>query len=551
MDNTLAAALYARVSSQRQAEGLTIQSQVAAIQERIRQNGLAVDEERCFLDEGYSGSTLQRPALERLRDLAHCGGLDRLYVHSPDRLARKYAYQFLLLEELKKYDVEVIFLNHDPRNQSPEEDLLLQMQGMIAEYERAKILERTRRGRRFAAKQGKISALAHAPYGYRYVCKREGDGEARYDIVLDEARLVKEIYTWVGLEGLSLGKVARRLLDRGVPTATGKTNWDRATLRGILTRLTYTGTAKYPKTRLFPRETGRRPKNGDPRTPHREKVPRATLPEEQNSIRVPAIISQELFDAVAQRLEENRRQYRERKKGAEFLLSGLLVCGRCGSAYCGRRIPRTSGRTPYVYYRCLGTDKYRHGGEAICSNASLNGETLEASVWSNVCSLLEDPGRLRLEFERRLEQPSSDSIDGTHLEKSITQLKRRMSRLLDAYENGWLEKEDFEPRIQRVKDRLAGEQAALAECQRDCSSRDELRLLIGQFENFAEQIIDGLEQLDFATKRKLLRLLIHRIEVHQDEVRIVYKVKPHPFVLSPASRGVLQHRLCFHATASR
>jgi len=276
MDDMVRVCLYARVSSQRQADELTIQSQVAALRQRIGQEGLVLDEELCFLDEGYSGATLRRPALERLRDVVYFGGIDRLYVHSPDRLARKYAYQFLLLEELKKHDVEVVFLNHDSQNQSPEGNLLLQMQGMIAEYERAKILERTRRGRRFAARQGKVSAIAHAPYGYRYVSKHQGDGEASYGIVLDEARVVKEIFGWVGVEGLSLGKVVDRLAERGVPTATGKPRWDRSTVHGILRQPAYTGTAKYPKTRLFPRKSGRRPKRGDPPIPRRSRSPRSS-----------------------------------------------------------------------------------------------------------------------------------------------------------------------------------------------------------------------------------------------------------------------------------
>jgi site-specific DNA recombinase len=550
MDDTLNVALYARVSSQRQAEEMTIQSQVAAIRERIKQDGLLVDEAFCFLDEGYSGSTLQRPALERLRDVAYCGGMDRIYVHSPDRLARNYVYQFLLLEELKKHGVEVIFLNHDLQNQSPEGNLLLQMQGMIAEYERAKILERTRRGRRFAAKQGKVSAIAHAPYGYRYVTKAQSDGDARYDIVLDEARLVQEMFVWVGMEGLSLGDVVCRLADQGILTATGKARWDRATVRGILIQPAYTGTAKYPKTRLFPRVPGRRPKRGDPAVPRQEKVPRATSLEEQESIRVPAIVSQELFEAVADRLEENRRRHREQKKGAEFLLSGLLVCHRCGSAYCGRRMQRANRMwRPYVYYRCLGTDKSRYYGEPICTNKSVNGDQLEESVWSDVVSLLNDPGRLRREFERRLEHPPSEALDVTHLEKSIHQLKRRITRLIDAYENGWLEKSDFEPRMRRVKDRLAREQETLAQHRRNASSDDELRLLVGHFEQFAERIGDGLQQADLASKRKLLRLLIQTIEVDQDEVRIVYKVQPHPFVPSPVSRGVLQDCLSCHSVA--
>ena len=131
-------AVYARVSSQRQADELTIASQVAAIRQRVEQDQLLLEESRCFLDEGYTGSSLVRPALERVRDLAHCGAVDRVYIHSPDRLARKYVHQMLLLEEFSRQGVEVVFLNDIHEHESPEGTLLLQMQGMIAEYERAK-----------------------------------------------------------------------------------------------------------------------------------------------------------------------------------------------------------------------------------------------------------------------------------------------------------------------------------------------------------------------------------------------------------------------------
>ena len=548
MEPTLRVALYARVSSQRQADEMTVASQMAALRQRIHQDGLTIEDELCFVDEGYSGAILVRPALERLRDIAWAGGLDRLYVHSPDRLARKYAYQVVLLEELRKHGVEVVFLNHDPQDQSPEGDLLLQVQGMIAEYERTKILERTRRGRRYAARQGKVSAIAHAPYGYRYVSKQEGEGEARWDIVLEQARVVKAIFAWVALEGLSLSDVARRLAEGGVPSATGKPRWDRATVRGILTHQAYTGNAKYPKTKLFPRPNGGRSKRGDPTTPRRDKTPRPAAPEEQDTIHVPALVSEELFAAAAERLEENRRRHREQKQGAEFLLSGLLVCGRCGSAYCGRRHRSRDGQGEYIYYRCLGTDKYRHGGDVLCTNASVNGVRLEDEVWSDACALLQDPGRLRREFERRLEHPPEERFDTAHQIQAVAQLKRRIARLIDAYENGFLDKDEFQPRITAAKERLAREEAVLAEHERDATRNEDLRLLIGQFETFAAEISAGLNQADFATRRKLLRLLVHRIEVTEDEVRLIYKVQPHPFVLRPA-RGVLQDCLKFDNTA--
>jgi len=175
------AGLYARVSSDHQAKAATIDSQVAGLKERIASDGHQLDQACCFLDDGYSGRSLQRPALEQLRDAAYAGAIDRLYVHSPDRLARKYAYQVLLLEELAKAHVEVVFLNH-AIGDSPEGELLLQVQGMIAEYERAKILERSRRGKRYAARRGDVGVLSGAPHGYRYVSKRESGDDARYSV---------------------------------------------------------------------------------------------------------------------------------------------------------------------------------------------------------------------------------------------------------------------------------------------------------------------------------------------------------------------------------
>jgi site-specific DNA recombinase len=168
--NSTPAALYARVSSAQQAEAHTVASQVVALRERIAADGLPLSEALQFIDEGYSGATLVRPALERLRDLATAGALDRLYVHSPDRLARKYAYQVLLVDEFQRVGVEVIFLNRE-LGRSPEDDLLLQVQGMMAEYERAKISERHRRGKLHAARAGTVNVLSGAPYGYRYIPK--------------------------------------------------------------------------------------------------------------------------------------------------------------------------------------------------------------------------------------------------------------------------------------------------------------------------------------------------------------------------------------------
>ena len=221
-------AIYARVSSEQQASDNTIASQIEALETRLAQDGLTLTPDERYTDEGYSGATLVRPALERLRDAVAAGSLDRLYVHSPDRLARRYAYQVLLIEEIRRAGVEIVFLNR-PIGLSPEDDLLLQVQGMVAEYERAKILERSRRGNRHAARQGAVQAcISSAPYGYRYIGKRDGGGVARYEILEDEAQIARGTCDWIGHERVSIGETCRRLQQEGCLTRSGKAAWDQS-----------------------------------------------------------------------------------------------------------------------------------------------------------------------------------------------------------------------------------------------------------------------------------------------------------------------------------
>lgn len=215
------AAFYARVSSEAQARDNTIASQLAALRERIAADGaMLTDPDHGFVDDGHGGASLVRPALERLRDAVAAGAVDRVYVLAPDRLARRHAHQALLMEEFRRAGVEVAFLNR-PIGAGPEDDLLLQIQGVIAEYERAQILERGRRGRRHAARSGSVSALAGAPYGYRYVTRDRGGGVARFEVVPEEARVVRLIFAWIGLDRLSLREVCRRLQRAGCRTRSG------------------------------------------------------------------------------------------------------------------------------------------------------------------------------------------------------------------------------------------------------------------------------------------------------------------------------------------
>ena len=214
------AAIYARVSSDRQKEDKTIASQTSSLREYAQAHGYAVPEGWIFEDEGYSGAILARPGLERLRDLIAEGQVQAVLVYGPDRLSRKYAYQVLLLEEFSRQGVETVFLL-GVSAQTPEERLLVQFQGMIAEYERAQIAERSRRGKRHRAKAGCINVLSGAPYGYRYL-KRTESTDACYVVDEAQAAVVREVFTWYTVEGLSIGAIVRRLNDRKVPTRFGK-----------------------------------------------------------------------------------------------------------------------------------------------------------------------------------------------------------------------------------------------------------------------------------------------------------------------------------------
>ena len=540
--DVLRAAAYARVSSEQQAKDHTIASQLEALRRRIAQDGLTLDQELCFSDEGWSGSTLIRPALERLRDQAAAGAIDRLYVHSPDRLARKYAYQVLLIDELHRCGVAIVFLNHD-LGRSPEEDLLLQVQGMIAEYERAKILERSRRGKRHAAQSGSVNVLSGAPYGYRSISKHEGGGQARYQIILEEARVVAQIFAWVGRERCSIGEVCRRLKCKGICTRTGKESWDRTTVWGMLKNAASKGTAAFGTTQVTEPRPQLRAQRGRPEHPQRPKATADTAPEDQIPILVPAILDEDVFAAVQEQLAENRRRHRLSARGARYLLQGLLVCKRCGYAFYGKPVSRSSAKgrkRDYAYYRCVGTDAYRFGGHRICWNKQVRTDLLDAAVWEDVRALLADPERIRVESERRLDRKDSgEGREAKQLATLIQRVKRGIARLIDAYEEGLVEKAEFEPRIRGARERLEKLEAE-ERAQNDRDAEEEaLHVVIGQLEEFARRVHDGLQGTDRKTRRAIIRALVKRVEVDEEEVRVVYKVNPLPFLEGP-ERGRLQ-----------
>ncbi|MGH3410526.1 MAG: recombinase family protein, partial [Streptosporangiaceae bacterium] len=342
------AAIYARVSSARQKKDETIGSQTEALRAHAGQHRLDVPAEWVFEDEGHSGATLVRPALEALRDLAAQGCVDVVLCYSPDRLARKFACQALLIEELARAGVRVEFVK-GPQGDSPQDQLLVQFQGIFAEYEKAQITERYRRGKAYRARTGSVSVLSGAPFGYRYVRKSDHAGAA-CEISAHEAALVAEMFRRYADDGASIADLARWLTSENVPTRTGKARWDRSVVWGMLRNPAYAGRAVFGKTQVLQESPGlnRRARLEGRTTPRASKT--ADRPrEEWTTIPVPAIVAEDTFERVQRRLAGNKR-YASRNTRVPSLLQGLAACPACGYG-CYRTSARTTSRKIY-YYRC-------------------------------------------------------------------------------------------------------------------------------------------------------------------------------------------------------
>jgi site-specific DNA recombinase len=516
------AALYARVSSEKQKEEQTIGSQTVALREYAEANGYTVLPEWIFQDEGYSGAILKRPDLERLRDLATEGQIETILVYSPDRLSRKYAYQVLLMEEFARQGVETVFIKSPPAT-TPEEQLLVQFQGMIAEYERAQIAERTRRGKRHRARNGSINVLCGAPYGYRYVKKSETSA-AYYDVIEEEAAVVRQVYQWYTEEAVSIGEITKKLNILGVETRQGKSPWERTTVWAMLRNPAYKGTACFGKTEHAERtKTTRllRKRGGfSPRNSCSHERPR----EEWIEIPVPPLISEAAFSLAEERLERNK-QFSRRHTKVPTLLQGLLVCSECGYA-----LYRTSTRTvkrKLYYYRCLGSDDWRYLNGRRCTNRPIRQDYLDELVWKQVMRLFEDPDLIGNEISKRVQEARNSSpakVRKETLAKEIARVKNGIDRLLDAYQDGLLQLPELRNRVSDLRKKDSALTSELQSMEsRMVDEETHLRLVNG-IDAFLSRIRTSAETLDVVDRQKILRLIVKEILVSADTVTIRHSI---------------------------
>ncbi|WZP00157.1 recombinase family protein [Isosphaeraceae bacterium EP7] len=516
-------AIYVRVSTQRQAQTQTIDQQIERLSGHAKVQGWELPAADVFRDDGYSGAALKRPGLDRLRDRAATASFDKILVTDPDRLARNYVHQVLLIEELQKSGCRVEFLDR-PMSQDPHDQLLLQIRGAVAEYERALIAERTRRGRQRQFRAGKMLPWTRAPYGYRMAADRPRDPSGVY---LDpaEAAVVAEMFAWYLQGRRTLLGLVNHLHEMGVTSPTGKPFWGIASVRGVLTNPVYTGRIYAGRSRYRVPRVRRSATHpiGKP-----QKTAELLPPEEWITVGVvSAVVTQEQFDQTRVKLDANRSFSARNNKAQTYLLRALVSCGTCGLACQARHVAPC-----HSYYICTGKNsQVRRRTGVYCATKFIRAKALDELVWQDLCDLIGHPATLSHAFHRAaggswLPQEFHARREG--LRRGLAGLDQQLERLTEAYLGGVIPLAEYRRRRAEI-----GQRKAALEQQEACLTGEGIRLdemagVAASLEAFRERVSSGLRGVCFEEKRQLVELLIDRVVVTGDEIEIRYVFPTNP-----------------------
>jgi len=517
------AAIYARVSSERQEKQHTIGSQLEALRGYAAQNGMEIVEE--FTDEGYSGARLDRPALDRMRDLAERQGFEVLLTYCTDRLARKFVLQALILEELERFGVKTIFLEGGAAD-DPLSKLMHQITGAVAEFERAKITERYRRGKLYRARCGEIVS-PDVPFGYRKIPRRDGV-PAHAEIEEGEATVVRRIFDDYVKQNSTVRQIAKQLtLDR-IPTPKGRGQWSWSGVDRILHEETYIGTYYYNRRHCVPVEGVYGKK--------RQRFKCTVRPKEEwIPISVPPIIDLATFHAAAGRARENDAFSPRNLQEGGYLLRKLVRCGRCGSSCSALTSKQTYGGEVHSshYYGCLRTTSGFLKQER-CSQRRIRADVLDEMMWEEVSTRLQDPALVLEAYQdhkiHRSEKDGATEQEGK-LEGQIKLANRELSRLLDAYQCGALELPELQKRRQLVNAKLNmlnREQQLLRKMAVEQKKETDIKASLTEF---AALVSNSLKRISFENKQKLLRMVLDKVVVNEWKVDVHYNIplpKPTP-----------------------
>jgi site-specific DNA recombinase len=508
-------AIYAGVSTERQAERGTIGSQVAALRNQVSAAQHELISE--FIDDGHSGARLDRPGLDALRDAAEAGLFDAVWCLSPDRLARVYAYQVLVLDELARFGVVVHFTDApDFAPGDPQATLLTQVQGVIAEYEKAKIAERYRRGKLFRARAGEITTWKTA-YGYRRIARSAATGPAHLEIYEPEAAVVRRVFT-DRAAGTTVREICRRLNADRVPSPTGKATWAHSTLSRLLRNEAYVGRVYFNRTESVPDRLPARRTRQVPRD-RADWIP----------IDCPRIVTDEVFEAAGRVSVDNTRWSPRRAEPGQWLLKGLVKCGTCG---VGTNCHKMRGRngTWHRYYYCRNHDPLRAGGqERRCPERNIRADALDEFVFDQIKQALLQPDLLLTgEHTVALTAPVPDdellAAELARLGRKVDAADAEKRRLVDLYQVGLIELAELQRRAADVSARqreLQAKRTSLSE-QRTALARG--NQVHRRIHDFAQQIRGVIAQLDAAQKQQLLRLLIEEVRVTGWHVQIHLRI---------------------------
>jgi site-specific DNA recombinase len=521
------AAIYARVSSERQEKEHTIGSQLEALRAYAAKNAMEIVEE--FTDEGYSGARLDRPALDRMRDLAERRGFEVLLTYCTDRLARKFVLQALILDELERFGVKTIFLEGGAAD-DPLSKLMHQITGAVAEFERAKITERYRRGKLYRARCGEIVS-PDVPFGYVKIPRR--DGVPRHaEIQEAEAAVVRRIFDAYVKRAMTVRQIAKQLtLDRTPTPRNGGGQWSWSAVDRILHEEAYIGTYYYNRKQCVPIEGVYGKKRQRFKCTLRPK-------EEWIPISVPPIIDLETFHAAANRARENEVFSPRNLQEGGFLLRKLIRCGRCGCSCSALTSKQSYGGKVHCnhYYSCLRTTSGFLKQER-CSQRRVRADVLDELVWEEVSVRLQDPA-LVLEAYQDHKTQCRDSADGAgssekdeRLQGQIKLANRELSRLLDAYQYGALELSELQKRRQLVNSKLEmldREQQLLRKMAAEQKKETDIKASLAEF---AALVSSSLRRISFENKQKLLRIVLDKVVVNDWRVDVHYNIplpKPTP-----------------------
>ena len=495
-------AIYARVSTARQEEQETIKNQLGVIQDFAEKNNYRIVQK--YIDDGWSGDMLARPALDQLREDANKKIWEAVLIYDPDRLARRYSYQELVMDELRDLNIGIIFIT-TPSPKTGEEKILHGVKGLFAEYERVKITERFRLGKIRKAKEGHL-VVSEAPYGYKYIPKQEGK-HGYYEINKQEAEVVKMIFSWVTDEGLTLRGVVKKLQELGIPPRKSKRGvWSTSTLSSLLRNKTYIGEACYGSSYAVVPE---KPIKKDVYRKIKKTSRRMKPEEEWIKIPAPAILEKDLFMRTAEQLKSNFDLCRRNKKN-EYLLTGKIYCV-CGS----RRAGEGPQHGRYLYYRC--TDRVlSYPLPPRCSERGVNARMADKLVWQKIKELMTSPELLMNQakqwINRQYVKADESDLSVNDLEKEIEKLKKEKNRYLKAYGAELISIEKLKEYTDDLRNKISSLENQISHIKGSGKQAENVKLPADEdIKEFCKKSAEVLNNLNFGLKQQIIRNVVEKV----------------------------------------